>query len=81
MSNMTLRPYRESQSLQERLSDEHHRRCSQSDVNHDITKMARRDATASRAADRRGRDLAVKAMDEVSDNSASRVDRADRKRR
>jgi hypothetical protein len=78
---MNQRPYREAQSLQERLSDEFHRRCSQASdepCNHGITDMARKDATDIPAADRqpRARDLAAAATNAISDNSA-RLDQAD----
>jgi hypothetical protein len=82
---MKRRPYRETQSIEERLSDEFHRRDGR------VKDAARRQAGGEAAGtdathggaepQQRARDLADAAIDDMSDKSADRSDRADRKRR
>jgi hypothetical protein len=80
---MKRRPYREAQSLQERLSDEFHRRGDQAGASDRDRETAGDHATARRDAERkqRARDLAGAAIDAVEDSSATAPDQADRRKR
>ena len=80
---MKRRSYREAQSLQERLSDEFHRRGDRAGASDRDRQTAGGDAASRRVAEpkQRARDLAGTAIDEVEDSSASAPDQADRKER
>jgi hypothetical protein len=82
---MNRRPYREAQSLQDRLSDEFHRNRPVDRMrNADLSRFARQSPIDDQAGDggkQRARDMASQTVDEMADKSAKSTDQASRKRR
>lgn len=82
---MNRRPYRQTQSLQDRLSDEFHRNRPVDRLRKaDQSRFARQGPTDDQASDgrkQRAREMASQAVDKMADKSAKSTDQASRKRR